>query len=909
METKMLIKMLIAGGLLFSANTYSAVNCQQTDITGIPQSECQALMALYTATNGKDWFDNTNWDTPTPCHTWYGVSVEGNTVIGLSLTKNNLVGILPSELVNLNNLFSLELVSNKLSGQLPTFLPQLQKLKEIYLDDNHFEGNIPAEYGNFNGLVALWMGVNQLGGSIPPELAKNKELRSLVLGGNILIGSIPPELGNLSFLKRLALDNNHLSGQIPPELSKLQNLEYLLLFSNHLEGYLPPEFGNLSNLLVFDIDLNSVGGTIPPEWGKLEKLYRLDFDFNNLTGTIPPEMGNMTALTDLYMRYNKLSGTIPPELGNLTKLQKFFIEHQYLSGEIPRSFGQLKELKWLYLHDNQLSGKIPSELGQLPKLERLYLQRNNLSGEIPNNFKQLTKLTDKNGINLRYNKAFTNDSALTSFLSEKHTALVGNLLLPPWTQTLTLPVTNLVATTITDTSVTLTWQTQPFAFDNLGFYRIWYLAQEGGNLIASGVTQNKATTTYTVTNLAPNTTYYFALETYTPAHQAQQNHLISDFSFPLKATTKISNTQITSPSNRIFIQSLVDDKNQAMLMASEKNSAVMIVPETNQKYSLVVNREGDLESEVTVEWSIQPLSSDEYVDYKFPNDPQGILTFKPKESSKTIALEIKDDFEEEDAEIIRVYLFNPSKNATLGIDNALITIKANDPPTFRSDDWIVLRVGDLYSNYLRGGKGLRFVSQAPDPKIVKLYPYQGGDFLRWEAIGPGKTTMTLSDSTTPPQLVVVEIFVSVPVADRLDFKHPPYQMRLQGDNKRTANIVLPMEVPNSDHWIEDKELFFIIQFPFNQPADQFWQVSKVNDTYQLTPFNNSSPFLTYRKPDASMNLSKELKNVSGFDFTNLNLSPAHGGFNFDGRTINVYEGFTDEERSQMVWTWYQIVIE
>lgn len=909
---KMIFKMLITlSGLLISINSYSAVNCQQIDITGIPQSECQALIAFYNATGGKEWINSTNWDTPTPCNTWFGVSVEEGTVIGLSLVKNNLRGNnLPPEMLNLKNLTSLELVGNYLSGNLPVFLPQFPKLTEVYLDENHFEGAIPPEYGNFKGLLALWMGTNQLTGSIPPELGNVKTLKTLVLGGNALTGSIPPQLGNLSALKRLALDNNHFTGQIPHEFGKLANLEYLLLFSNHLTGVLPPEIGNLSNLLVFDIDINRVGGTIPPEWGKLKKLYRLDFDYNRLVGTIPPEMGNMTALTDLYMRFNQLTGTIPPELGNLSKLQKFFIEHNYLTGTIPTSFGQLKELMWLYLHENQLSGEIPSELGQLNKLERLYLQSNNLSGEIPNNFKLLTALTDKTGIDVRFNKLYTADADLIAHLTRKQTALIGNLPLPPWEETETLPVMGLNATIVSDTAVTLTWDTIPFASENAGFYRIWYGTQPTGAFTASaGTTFDKATKLYTVSNLSPSTTYYFVVETHTPPHQAQQNYLTSALSAPLKVTTQSSSAQPTSPSNKVSISSLVDDKKQIYSLTYKNNIAAVTLPESNQKYSLIINREGDLTKEVSVEYVIQPISAEEYMDYKFTGEPQGKITFKANEASKNIDFEIKDDKDEEEAENFRIYLFNPSANAVLGTDNAIVTIAANDIPSFHAEDWIMLRVGDLYSNYLQGGEGMRFVSKAPDPKMIKLFPYNNEEFLRFEAIGPGKTSMILSDSAIPPHLVQVELFVSVPAVDHLDLNHPPYKIILRGDDKKSVNIVLPMEVPESDHWIEDKRLFFVIEFPFNPPEAQFWQVSKVGETYQIIPFNNDSPYLGHRQPSSSMDLSKELKNVGGFDFTNLNLSPAHGGLNFDGRTVNIYEGFTNDNRSQMTWTWYQIVIE
>ena len=43
-----------------------------TDVTEIPQVECEALVALYQSTNGDNWNDNSGWlMTTTPC-SWFG---------------------------------------------------------------------------------------------------------------------------------------------------------------------------------------------------------------------------------------------------------------------------------------------------------------------------------------------------------------------------------------------------------------------------------------------------------------------------------------------------------------------------------------------------------------------------------------------------------------------------------------------------------------------------------------------------------------------------------------------------------------------------------------------------------------------------------------------------------------------
>ena len=89
---------------------------------GIPQAQCDALLDLYTSTNGASWTDNTNWLADDDiCSTWYGITCAGGNVTGISLGSNNLVGGLPSSLSDLTALTVLEEDNNLLlTGQIPT---------------------------------------------------------------------------------------------------------------------------------------------------------------------------------------------------------------------------------------------------------------------------------------------------------------------------------------------------------------------------------------------------------------------------------------------------------------------------------------------------------------------------------------------------------------------------------------------------------------------------------------------------------------------------------------------------------------------------------------------------------------------------------------------------------------------
>ena len=133
-----------------------------------PETDRQALIALYDATDGENWRNDTNWLSDAPTGEWSGVTTnaEGRVI-------------------------------------------------ELDLDGNQLSGEIPPELGNLANLERLFLDGNQLSGEIPPELGNLANLERLFLSGNQLSGEIPPELGNPANLERLGLGENELSGEFP----------------------------------------------------------------------------------------------------------------------------------------------------------------------------------------------------------------------------------------------------------------------------------------------------------------------------------------------------------------------------------------------------------------------------------------------------------------------------------------------------------------------------------------------------------------------------------------------------------------------------------------------------------------------------------------------------------------------
>ena len=218
-------------------------------IPASPQSERDALVALYNATDGGHWRNRTNWASDAPLGSWHGVTTDSN-----------------------GHVTELDLSDNQLQGALPADLADLEQLEALYLNDNELSGKIPSELGNLSNLVRLLLAGNELSGAIPPELGNLPDLELLLLGDNELSGKIPPELGKLSSLSVLALQANELSGDIPPEVGDLTKLETLFLYENELSGEVPPELGNLTNLQILALHDNQLSGTLPDTLGDLVNL-------------------------------------------------------------------------------------------------------------------------------------------------------------------------------------------------------------------------------------------------------------------------------------------------------------------------------------------------------------------------------------------------------------------------------------------------------------------------------------------------------------------------------------------------------------------------------------------------------------------------------------------------------------
>lgn len=222
--------------------------------TSIPLHEYEALLALYNATQGKEWHNQKGWaeateaqatdgqeELPSPC-AWYGVTCSKGHITGLALKENHLSGTIPETLKDLVELTHLDLSGNDLRGSIPERLGSLKELTILNLADNNLRGRIPPRLGILLKLQELDLHNNQLNGEIPLAIGDLVRLVRLNLSNNEFSGNVPPTFGNLDNLTTLDISHNPLSGTLPPTLPRMKTLEAFLFNETQITEPTDSEF-------------------------------------------------------------------------------------------------------------------------------------------------------------------------------------------------------------------------------------------------------------------------------------------------------------------------------------------------------------------------------------------------------------------------------------------------------------------------------------------------------------------------------------------------------------------------------------------------------------------------------------------------------------------------------------------
>ncbi len=246
---------IIQSGASVQDPQFLALDIRTQLLGGVVISDYLALEALYNATDGANWTDNTDWLTSNPVSGWNGVTTAGNRVTELRLNNNNLEGTIPTELQDLDAMTYLSFQDNVLSGSIPTFWNNLVSLTHLSLDGNQFTGSIPTELGLLINLDFLDLDRNMLTGTVPVELTNLINLTQLRFDENQLTGTLDPDFGNLTALTHFEFNDNMFTGVIPATYANLVNLQFFNIRNNSFEDL--PDMSGITSLVAHRVNGNA----------------------------------------------------------------------------------------------------------------------------------------------------------------------------------------------------------------------------------------------------------------------------------------------------------------------------------------------------------------------------------------------------------------------------------------------------------------------------------------------------------------------------------------------------------------------------------------------------------------------------------------------------------------------------
>ncbi|KAI2508081.1 hypothetical protein MHU86_6373 [Fragilaria crotonensis] len=249
-----------------------------------PVDQRPTLVSLFQMCGGTTWNHAGGWATHAPMCDWYGIECEDNSVVGIRLGSNNLVGTPPSEIFDLPDLRTIEFFSNPIQFKFAN-IKSAKRLTTIRLDSTGL-ANVSG-ISEAPAVAFIDLRFNELKGTLHKDLFRLKYLRYLNLGNNKLSGTLPASFSELKYLKALRLGNNRFVGRLPTFQSN-PALTTIDLSDNELTGTIPRNFlerHTSSTPVVLDLSGNQLTGWVPAELDRFKELKI--YLRNNMISDIP----------------------------------------------------------------------------------------------------------------------------------------------------------------------------------------------------------------------------------------------------------------------------------------------------------------------------------------------------------------------------------------------------------------------------------------------------------------------------------------------------------------------------------------------------------------------------------------------------------------------------------------------
>lgn len=318
------------------------------------ERDSTALVAFYNALGGASWANNSNWLTGN-LGTWNGVTLDGNKVTLIELPSNNLLGDVPDELSEVDQLQVIDLSGNGLTG-----LPDLSSLSlatSIDVSSNQLEFDDLESNSSLESLMT-YSPQAELTSDIDTliDITADYTMQSPAGGaGNIyqwfldavaITGATADEftVSDIGFSNEgtyeLQVTNTSFpdltltSGTFQVNVSTIsRDSTALVALYNDLDG---SNWPNQSNWL--SGNLNSWEGIVVSD----HTVVGIDLSNNGLSGTVPADLANIDQLDSLNLSGNQINGL--PLLTGLTQATKINVSNNALEFDDLEPNGSLESI-------------------------------------------------------------------------------------------------------------------------------------------------------------------------------------------------------------------------------------------------------------------------------------------------------------------------------------------------------------------------------------------------------------------------------------------------------------------------------------------------------------------------------------------------------------------------------------